>query len=76
MKNKVQSELAAIKVKAQDVAKNTASAVEFIAETVKAESRHFKNLAVSRVTARLTGYAHKPQRDVSLEPLAGVSHRE
>lgn len=76
MKNKVQRELAALETKAREVATNTASAVEFIAETVKAESRHFKNLAVAEVTTRLTGHSNKATRDLSLEPLSGVQHRD
>lgn len=56
----------------RNYARNTASAAEFIIETVRAESRFFANLAVAKVTTRLSGENYKPQRDASLEPLAGV----
>lgn len=59
--------------RARQVARNTASAAEFIVETVRAETRHFAHLAVAKVTTHLTGHVHKPHRDASLDPLAGVA---
>jgi hypothetical protein len=57
----------------RNIALNTASAAEFIVETVRAESRHLANFAVAKVTTRLTGHVHKPYHDASLDPLAGVA---
>lgn len=60
----------------REFARNTLSAAEFIAETVRLESRHFAHLAVVKVTTRITGHVPEPKRhnhhDSSLEPLAGV----
>ena len=56
------------------LARNTASAAEFLADTVKAESRHLAFLALQLVTEKLTGHVHRPKGDASLEPLAGVGH--
>ena len=61
----------------RELARNTLSAAEFIAETVRLESRHFAHLAVVKVTTKITGHVPEPKRrghhDSSLEPLAGVS---
>ncbi|CAN5626958.1 hypothetical protein BH10BDE1_BH10BDE1_09870 [soil metagenome] len=57
----------------RDIARNTASAAEFIVETVRAETRHLAHIAVAKVTTRLTGHVHKPYRDGSLDPLGGVA---
>ncbi len=61
----------------RELARNTLSAAEFIAETVRLESRHFAHLAVVKVTTHITGHVPEPKRrgpqDSSLEPLAGVS---
>ena len=58
----------------EEIARNTASAAEFLADTVKAESRHFADLAIQLVTEKLTGHVHRPKTDASLDPLAGVGH--
>lgn len=67
--------------KVRDFSANTASAAEwladFIATTIRAESRYFANLAVSVATERLTGYRNPSGRskfgDNGLDPLEGVS---
>lgn len=58
----------------QQIARNTASAAEFLADTVKAESRHFAFLAMQLVTEKLTGHVRRPNNDASLDPLGGVGH--
>lgn len=71
--------------KVREIGANTASTAEWLADfvttTIRAESRHFANLAVTKATERLTGFrqpgpGEKDQerlRDNGLDPLAGVS---
>ncbi len=69
-------DFAAIELKTREIAKNTLSAAEFVAETVRAESRHFAHLAVDKVTTKITGSVPEPRKkhhDSSLEPLECVS---
>lgn len=62
--------------KTRELARNTVSAAGFIAETVRAESRHFAAIAVAKVTGKLMGSAaQKPRRDSSLDPLSGLPSR-
>lgn len=67
--------------RARDLALNTASTAEWLADfvttTIRAESRHFAALAVETATEKLAGF-HQPDKSGgkskhdALEPLAGV----
>jgi ABC-type Fe3+-hydroxamate transport system substrate-binding protein len=67
--------------KVREIGANTASTAEWLAEfvatTIRAESRHFANLAVTAATERLIGFRqpgpHAVNRDNALDPLAGVA---
>ncbi len=68
--------------KVREFGANTASTAEwladFVATTIRAESRYFAKLAVTAATQRLTGFRQPntgthPTRDIALDPLAGVS---
>ncbi len=72
MKNSLREPLEKLSRQTNELAKNTASAAEFLAETLRAETRHLAFLAVEIFTAKLTGYQTPRKRDSSLEPLAGV----
>lgn len=62
-----------LKHQMRELGRNTASAAEFLADTVRAETRHFAYLAVELVTAKLTGFKQAIKRDTSLDPLGGVT---
>ena len=64
-------DFATFETKTRELAKNTLSAVEFVAETVRAESRHFAHL----VTTKITGHVPEPgkHQDFSMEPFEGLS---
>lgn len=74
-------ELAHLETKTRELARNTVAAAEFIAETVRAESRHFAHQTVDKLTTRLIGFEQNAKNrnylhHDSLEALAGVSiHR-
>jgi hypothetical protein len=66
--------------KMREFGANTASTAEwladFVATTIRAETRHFASLAVTAATERLTGFrqpATQTLNDNGLDPLAGVS---
>ncbi len=69
-------DFATFELRTRELAKNTFSAVEFVADTVRAESRHFAHLAVDKVTTKITGHVPEPgkkHQDWSMEPFEGLS---
>ena len=76
MKNSFKIPLKKLGQQTTELARNTVSTAEFVADfvadTLRAESRHFAFRAVDIVTAKLTGYRAPRRPDNSLEPLAGV----
>ncbi len=61
-----------LEAKGVEIARNTFSAAEFIGDSLRAESRYFRLKAYQFLTSKLTGHKYRPNRDASLEPLAGV----
>lgn len=61
-----------LEAKGLEIVRSTVSAAEFIGDTLRAEGRHFSGLAYEFLTAKLTGHKFNSDRDISLEPLAGV----
>lgn len=71
--------------KVREIGANAASTAEWLADfvttTIRAESRYFANLAVTKATEHLTGFrqpgssspGREQFRDNGLDPLAGVS---
>lgn len=72
LKKHARHKITNLESKTRELAHNTAQAAEFIAETVRAESRYFASLAMNKLTARLIGSAHGPHHDSSLEPFGGL----
>lgn len=68
-------EVRALETKTREFARNTKQAAEFIAETVRAESRHLAHRTVTKLTNRLIGQPYESPRrghhDPSLEPFGG-----
>ncbi len=61
-----------LEAKGLEFARSTVSAAEFIGDTIRAEGKHFAGMAYQFLTAKLTGHKFSSNRDISLEPLAGV----